>query len=116
MSESRIIANVRITHDTGTLKAYADVQVHFSASVLNIHGLRVIETDREKGPWVAYPQQAAKEKKNKWYDIVKVTGKLHDEITSAVLEGYADASTAGTRNSSVPHAQIPRDPGDDSPF
>ena len=111
-----ILVNIRLSSNTGTLKAYADVQVHFLASVLSIHGLRLVETDHEKGPWVAYPQQAAKEKKNKWYDIVKCTGKLHDEISSAVLKEYAEAKTKGPSGSrsSVPRAQL-REPGEE-PF
>jgi DNA-binding cell septation regulator SpoVG len=117
-----VLVNVRISQDTGTLKAYADVQVHFSASVLSIHGLRVIESDPSKGPWVAYPQQAGK-KEGKWYDIVKATGKLHDAIASAVLKEYSNVQAKGTnqaKSSAVPRAQIPpevREPGEDeAPF
>jgi DNA-binding cell septation regulator SpoVG len=113
-----IIVNIRTSNNTGTLKAYADVQVHFSASVLNVHGLRVVETDQEKGPWVAYPQQQSSKGKKKWYDIVKITGKLHDEISSAVLKEYAEAQAKGSpsNRSSVPRAQIPREPGEEAPF
>ena len=87
------------------------MQVHFSASVLSIYGLRVVETDPEKGPWVAYPQQPGK-KEGKWYDVVKVTGKLHDEISSAVLKEYAGVLAAPR----PPKAQIPRESGDEAPF
>jgi DNA-binding cell septation regulator SpoVG len=112
-----ILVNVRISQDTGTLKAYADVQVHFSASVLSIHGLRVIESDPLKGPWIAYPQQAGK-KEGKWYDIVRVTGKLHDEISTAVLKEYTEAQRKESAQpaSAVPRAQIPREPGEESSF
>lgn len=110
-----ILTNVRISPDTETLKAYADVHIHFAASVLSIHGLRIVETDPAKGPWITYPQQKGK-KEGKWYDIVKVTGKLHDEISSAVLAEYAKVQrNESTQSASaVPRAQIPREPGEEA--
>lgn len=106
--------NIRLIHDTGSLMAYADIQVHFAASVLSIHGVRVVQHDPEKPPWIAYPQQPGK-KEGKWYDVVKATGKLHEEISSAVLTAYADAQVkaesapAAATKCVVPKAQIPTD-------
>jgi DNA-binding cell septation regulator SpoVG len=109
-----ILVNVRLSQDTGTLKAYADVQVHFSASVLSIYGVRVVETDSGKGPWIAYPQQPGK-KEGKWYDVVKATGKLHDEISLAVLKEYLDVVSRAS-SPRPPKAQIPREPIDQAQF
>lgn len=107
-----IVVNIRLNKSDGNLKAYADTEIRFDASVLSIHGLRVVETDPEKGPWVTYPQQKGKDGK-KWYDVVKITGKLHNEISSAVLKEYTDVKLTENRPSAVPRAQIPREPGEE---
>jgi DNA-binding cell septation regulator SpoVG len=97
-----ITANIRLNHNGGSLLAYCDVQVHFAASVLSIYGLRVIQHDSDKPPWVAYPQQAGK-KEGRWYDVVKITGQLHEEIFAAVMKAFAKAvkeeSSASPRKS-----------------
>jgi DNA-binding cell septation regulator SpoVG len=114
-SNQRIPVTIRAAAKPGAIKAHADVRVNFSASSLEIFGLSVVQQDSAKPAWVSYPQRPGK-KEGKWYDVVKVTGKLHEEISSAVLAAYAEVQAKEESTPRPPKAQISREPGEETPF
>ena len=108
----KITVSLRLAPNIASVLAWADVRIQFARSKLEIWGLRVLQSDPKKHAWVAYPQTRGKEA-GKFYHVVRVSGALHDAISSAVLAEFEKA------NPSAPGAgpERARIPGDDEiPF
>jgi hypothetical protein len=113
-SNLRITAKIRPASKPGSVKAHADVRIDFAASTLEIFGLSIVRHDPDKPAWVSYPQRAGGKDSKKYFSIVKLTGVLHDTICAAVLQEFEQMPAKD--HGGVPHAQIPREPGDEVPF
>jgi len=112
VSNPKISVKLRAATKPGALKAHAEVRIDFAHSALEILGLSVIHHDPTKPAWVSYPQRAGNN--GKYYAIVRLSGRLHDTISAAVLDefGRMPAPGLGTGCASIPH-----EPGeDDIPF
>jgi len=111
-SNPKITVTLRLAPNVGSVLAWADVRIQFARSKLEIWGVRVIQSDSQKPAWIAYPQTRGKEA-GKFYHVVRVSGALHDAISSAVLAEIEKA------NPPAPGAgpERARIPGDDNiPF
>src|SRR6266852_4156846 len=107
MTEKRITVTFRAASKSDSaIKGHADIVIDTGSSKIELSGLSVIKHDPEKPAWISYPQRPGK-KEGKWYDVVKVTGKLHEEISSAVLAAYAEAQVKAESAPRPPKAQIP---------
>jgi hypothetical protein len=113
VSNSKISITLRAAGKPGAIKAHADVRIQFEHSTLEIFGLSVVQHDPDKPAWVSYPQRAAKN--GKYYAHVRAIGKLHEQISAAVLEEFGRMPTS---RPGPERATIPREPGEDadSPF
>lgn len=109
ISNLNISVTLRAASKPGAVKAHADVRVDLPHSALEILGLSVVHHDQQKPPWVSYPQRADKNGK-KYYAVIRVSGKLHEKISAAVLTEFERMSKSGSDSERV---AIPREPGED---
>lgn len=114
-SNLRITVTLRAASKPSSIKAHADIVIDTGSSKIEVSGLSVIKHDPEKPAWVSYPQRPGKDGK-KYFSIVRVTGTLHEKISAAVLREWERASTLASDRGAVPHAHIPREPGEEAPF
>src|SRR5262249_54256756 len=95
MATDKIVVELR-RHESGKLKAFADVVLPSTLGEITVRGFRVVQDDGA-APWVAFPTTSymkAGERVNK--QIVEVGRSLKAQIADAVLAEFRAAQNGGS--------------------
>jgi DNA-binding cell septation regulator SpoVG len=95
MPNDKIIVELRL-HESGKLKAFADVTIPSTLGEITVRGFRVVQ-DGTAAPWVAFPTisyMKAGAKVNK--QIVEVSRGLKSQLADSILTEYRDALNGGS--------------------